>query len=314
MIKPINIILKKCLDLKRNESVLIVTDSKLYHLAKEFFYQATKITKKVKLATIPIPKVNGTEPQKGIAKEMLKYDVEILITTKSLSHTNARIKASKKGVRIVIMPGITKQILERTIGIDYKKLEKLHKKLADIMDKGKKAAITTKLGTKLVFSIKGRKAYGRDTGLFTKKGAFGNLPTGEIFIAPVEKTANGVYIVDASFAGVGKLKNPLKLYVKNGYVNKIEGKDAKKLKNLLNPLGKKARNIAEFGIGTNNKAMITGNILEDEKAIGTCHIALGNNIGFGGKVSVQLHLDGIIKNPTILIDNKKIMDNGKFLI
>ena len=314
MDKAVSVVLKKCLNLRKNESILIVTDSKLYNLAVEFFYQAAKITQKVKLATIPIPKVNGTEPPKGIAKEMLRYDVGILITTKSLSHTNARIKASKKGARIVTMPSITKQILKRTIDIDYKKLEKLHKKIANIMDKGKKAEITTKSGTILRFSIKGRKAYGRDTGLFVKKSSFGNLPTGEIFIAPVEKTANGIYIVDASFAGIGKLKNPLRFNVKNGYVSKIEGKDAKKLENLLNPLGKKAGNIAEFGIGTNNKARITGNILEDEKVIGTCHIALGNNIGFGGKTSVQLHLDGIIKKPTIFIDNKKIMTEGKFNI
>src|SRR3989344_5003304 len=245
MIKSINVVLKKCLDLKRNESIFIVTDSELYDLAKEFFFQAAKITKKAKLSTIPIPKVNGTEPPKGIAKEMLKYDVEILITAKSLSHTNARIKASKKGARIVTMPGITKQILNRTIDIDYNKLQKLHNKLANILDKGKKAEITTKSGTKLSFSIKGRKAYGRDTGLFTKKGSFGNLPTGEIFIAPVERTANGVYIVDASFAGIGKLRGKLELHVKNGFVDEIKGKDAKKLENLLNPFGKKARNVAE---------------------------------------------------------------------
>ena len=239
MIKSINIILKKCLNVKGHESVLIVTDSKLYNLAVGLFYQAAKIAKKVKLVTIPIPKVNGTEPPKGIAKEMLKHDAGIFITTKSLSHTNARINASKNGARVVTMPGITKHILKRAIDIDYKKLQKLHKKLADIMDKGKKAEITTKLGTKLAFNIKGRKSYGRDTGLFVKKGAFGNLPTGEIFIAPVEKTANGIYIVDASFESIGKLKSPLKIYVKNGYANKIKGRDAKKLENLLNPLGKR---------------------------------------------------------------------------
>ena len=83
---------------------------------------------------------------------------------------------------------------------------------------------------------------------------------------------------------------------------------------VLDSVGKEARNIAEFGIGTNDKAKITGNILEDEKVIGTCHIALGNNAGFGGKINVQLHLDGIIKKPTIWVDNKKIMENGKFLI
>ena len=83
---------------------------------------------------------------------------------------------------------------------------------------------------------------------------------------------------------------------------------------VLDSAGKEARNIAEFGIGTNENAKITGNILEDEKVIGTCHIALGNNAGFGGKVNVQLHIDGIIKKPTIFVDNKKILDDGRLLI
>ena len=120
--------------------------------------------------------------------------------------------------------------------------------------------------------------------------------------------------MDASLGGIGKLEEPIKVYVEKGYVIKIEGGRAKEFENLLDSAGKEARNIAELGIGTNEKARVTGNILEDEKVIGTCHIALGNNAGFGGKVNVQLHLDGIIRNPTIFIDNKKIMNNGKFSI
>ena len=312
MPKYTDIVLKKCLGLKKNESFLVVTDEKLLELGKEFLKAASKITNKTKLIKIPIPKVSGTEPSKETSDEMLKYDVEILITTKSLSHTHARINACKKGVRIVTMPGITEEILKRTIDIDYNKLMKTHKKLGDIIDKGKEARIKTKLGTDLTFSIKGRKAFGRDSGLFTKKGSFGNLPTGEIFVAPLEGTANGVYIVDASFAGIGKMKTQIKIYVKSGQAIKIEGDKSEELKTLLDSIGPKARNIAEFGIGTNEKAKITGNILEDEKVIGTCHVALGNNIGFGGKTSVQLHLDGIIKKPGIFIDSKKVLSNGKF--
>lgn len=313
MPKYTDITLKKCLGLRNNESFLVVTDEKLLSLGREFTEAANKITNKTKLIKIPMPKVSGTEPDESIANEMLKYDAEILITTKSLSHTNARINACKKGARIVTMPGITKEILERTIDIDYNELMKTHKKLGDIIDKGEEAKITTKLGTDLRFSIKGRKAFGRDSGLFTKKGSFGNLPTGEIFVAPVEGTANGIYIVDASFASIGTLGKPLKVFAENGNAVKIEGYGAEELEKLLDSAGKKARNIAEFGIGTNEKAKITGNILEDEKVIGTCHIALGNNIGFGGKTSVQLHLDGIIKNPTIFLDNKKILDKGEFV-
>lgn len=314
MPKYAEIVLKKCLGLKNNEKVLIVTDSELNHIAKIFYERFKKITNNVKLIETPIPKVNGTEPSEEVAKEMLNYDVELLITSKSLSHTNARIKATKKGARIVTMPGITKDILERVIDIDYDKLMNVHEKLGDIIDNGKKVKIQTRLGTDFGFSIDGRKAFGRDSGLFTRKGTFGNLPTGEIFVAPVEETANGIFVVDASFAGIGKLGKPIKIYVENGYAVKIEGDKSEVLDALLNSVGKEARNIAEFGIGTNDKAKITGNILEDEKVIGTCHIALGNNAGFGGKVDVQLHLDGIIKKPMVWVDNKKIMDSGGLLI
>ena len=314
MPKSADIVLKKCLGLKNNEKLLIVTDSELYDIAKMFFDGAKQITNDVKFINIPIPKVNGTEPSEDVAKEMLNYDAELLITSKSLSHTKARKNASDKGARIVTMPGITVGTIKRTIDIDYSKLEKLHKKIADVMDKGEYVRIKTTLGTNISFSINDRKSFGRDSGLFTRKGAFGNLPTGEIFIAPVEGTANGTFIADASFAGIGKLEKPIKIYVENGSVVKIEGDKAEVLDGVLDSVGKEARNIAEFGIGTNDKAKITGNILEDEKVIGTCHIALGNNAGFGGKINVQLHLDGIIKKPTIWVDNKKIMENGKFLI
>lgn len=314
MQKSVNIVLKKCLSLKKNESLLIVTDSKLYSIAKMFLKGAKKITNNVKLIKIPIPKVHGTEPSKEVSNEMLKYDVLLLITTKSLSHTKARKNANKKGARLVTMPSITQDMIERTLNIDYTKLKRLNNKIANIIDKGTKVRIETKLGTDLTFSIKGRTAFGRDSGLFTKKGSFGNLPTGEIFIAPVEKTANGSYIVDASQAGIGKLKESIKIIVKNGYAVGFKGEDARKLEKILDSIGKQARNIAEFGIGTNEKAKITGNTLEDEKVKGTCHIALGNNAGFGGNVNVQLHLDGIIKKPTIFVDNKKIMSNGKLLV
>ncbi len=314
MPKYAEIVLKKCLGLKKNERVLIVTDSKLYGVAKMFLDESKKIASKAKLIKISIPKVHGTEPDGRTAKEMLGWDVGILITSKSLSHTKARKNACDNGVRIVTMPGISKETLKRTIDIDYDKLEMVHNKLADIIDKGKKVRIKTKLGTDMHLSVAGRKAFGRDSGLFRKKGAFGNLPTGEVFIAPVEKTANGVFVADASFADIGKLKKPLKVYVEKGYAVEFEGYGAKKLEKIIDSVGKKARNIAELGIGTNEKAIITGNILEDEKVKGTCHIALGNNAGFGGKVHVQLHMDGIIRKPTIWVDDKKIMSNGKLLI
>lgn len=66
----------------------------------------------------------------------------------------------------------------------------------------------------------------------------------------------------------------------------------------------------ELGIGTNDQAIITGNILEDEKVLGTCHVAIGDNSTFGGTVSVASHLDGILRNPSLEVDDKLLLYRG----
>jgi leucyl aminopeptidase (aminopeptidase T) len=314
LVDATNIVLKKCMGLKDNETILIVTDSKLRKIADAFLQSALMITSNAELEEIQIPEVHGTEPPENIARDMLNYHVNILVTSKSLSHTNARKTASKKGVRIATLPGITEDTMNRCLDIDYDKLKERTEKLSEVLSKGKEVNIKTDLGTDLTLSIENRDAFGDDSGIYTEKGSFGNLPAGESYIAPVEGTANGVYVVDASFASVGKLEEPIKVTVKEGYAVSFEGKDSDKITESVEKVGKEARNIAELGIGTNDKAEIVGNILEDEKVFGTCHIAIGNNTGFGGKIDVPLHLDGIITKPTILIDNKKIMDKGKLLI
>ena len=290
----LKIILTKNLGIKPKESLLIVHDKKYEKLAKKFL----KI-RKASLLKIPNMKINGEEPPKNIAKKFLDYDVIIFLTSKSLSHTKARRDATKKGARIASMPGITEPIIKRSIDIDYNKLQKDSLKYGKILDKANKITISTKLGTNLSFSIKGRKAHGLKAGIYNKKSYWGNLPEGEVFIAPVEGTANGKFIVDGSIAGFGKVKKTI-FEVKNGFVTAIAGNKSEEIAKLLSKVGKNSRNIAEFGIGLNRKAKITGIVLEDEKVYGTCHIALGNNIGFGGKVNVPLHIDCVIRNPDIL--------------
>ena len=309
--KAANVVLKKCMGVKKGEKVLIITDSKERKVADIFLKISPKLKIRMALIEIPIGKVHGEEPPKWAAEEMLKYDVILLITTKSLSHTKARKNACKKGARIASMPTINKEVMGRALDIDYGKLRERNRKLMWVLTKGKIVKIITKKGTDLVMNIKGRKCFD-DNGIYNKKGSFGNLPSGEIAIAPIEGKTNGIYIVDASFAGIGKLKKPLKIKAKDGYAVEIKGEKAKRLEKHLKI--KKYRNIAEFGIGTNPKAKISGCVLEDEKSIGTVHIALGDNISLGGKVNVPLHLDGVISKPTVFIDNKIIMKEGKLVI
>ena len=134
---------------------------------------------------------------------------------------------------------------------------------------------------------------------------------------PSEEQAEGVFIVDGSMAGIGDLagKTPITIKVEGGYAVEITGgPEADELWSKLEAVGKKAFHTAELGVGTNDAAKIIGNILEDEKVMGTVHIALGNNMSMGGTFDVPIHLDGIIKDPTLELDGKVIMDSGKLLV
>jgi len=303
------------LAVKKKERVLIIFDKNKKSLADLFFNIGRSFTDYIDIVNIPIGKVHGEEPPSDIARRMLNYDVEVIVTTKSLTHTKARKNACKKGARIATLPDASENMLRRAINVDYEKMHKRIAKISDILDKGNKVKVSSRRGTNLEFSIKGRKAHGRTSGIFTERGKYGNLPDGESFIAPVEKSAEGVFIIDGSIGGIGKVDKPVRIFVEGGYAKEIIGaKSARKFMEQLDNFGMEGKNIAEFGIGMNDKAKITGNMLEDEKVMGTCHIALGNNTGFGGKVDVGLHIDCLVKKPDIFVDEKKIMDKGKLIL
>ncbi|MGM5481987.1 MAG: aminopeptidase [Nanobdellota archaeon] len=312
--KPEKIIVEKCLGLKKADSFLVVTDKKRYDIASKV-YRAGKYICESDLLEIPESEVNGSEPPFWCSDIMMNADAIALITTKSLTHTQARKNASENGARIVSMPGITTEIFNRAVDADYDKISGYTNLLADILDKGSTVRITTPAGTDLKMDISDRLAYGRSAGIYNKTGSFGNLPAGEAFLAPLEGKTSGQLVVDASFAGVGKLDEPIKLNVKDGFAELIsKSEKTKQLREILESIkDKHAYNIAELGIGTNPNAKITGVTLEDEKVLGTCHIALGKSTGFGGFVDVPIHLDGVMYSPNIYVDEEMIISKGELL-
>jgi aminopeptidase len=300
---------------KKNERILVITDEQKREIGLSLHENANQLGYFSLLVEMKSGKINGEEPPVEIADLMQKFDVVFCPTAKSLTHTNARRAASAKGVRIATFPGITKEVMIRGMNADYKSISKRTIKLKEILETGSEIRVTAQAGTDISFSIKGRKAFA-SKGLFHAKGESGNLPTGETFLAPVEGTTNGVFVVDGSMAGLGLIKNTnIRIEVENGYATKITGGIlAKKLTRMLDEVGKEARNIAEFGIGTNDSAKLSGVLLEDEKVMGTIHIALGNNLSMGGSVNVPIHLDGVVKKPTVWMDGKVLMENGRLLI
>ncbi|HXX81951.1 MAG TPA: aminopeptidase [Thermodesulfovibrionales bacterium] len=241
----------------------------------------------------------------------------IALSHYSTSHTRFRDFLTRIcGCRYASMPLFEASMLEGAMDVDWKALAKRTAAIAKTVNRAERIRITTHNGTRLSLSKKGRKAL-PDSGILTKPGSFGNLPAGEVYLAPLEGTANGVLVLQ--WAPTRELLTPVKLTVNKGRVISVEGDEpyAELLEKKLNERNEN-RNIAELGIGTNEKAKRPDNILESEKILGTIHIALGDNSSFGGMVKTPFHQDFVFFRPTVeLIDNEgtktTLMKDGKLI-
>lgn len=308
------IALRDYLGLQKEETLLVISDEIEKEIGYSLFEVGKKLCKEAVYVEMKSREMNGEEPPEQIAELMKKFDVVVCPTAKSLTHTNARREAVKAGARVATMPGISKSTMIRCLSAESKKVVELTNSVKNALENCKVIRVISKNGTDLEMNIEGRKII-PSTGVLRNKGESGNLPSGEVYLAPVEGSTNGVIVFDGSMAGIGILKNPIKVTVKDGYAEKITGKtEAKKFQKMLDKVGKEARAVAEFGIGTNYKAKIIGQILEDEKVLGTIHIAFGNNISMGGNINVPIHLDGLVKKPTVLVDDIVIMESGVLLL
>lgn len=305
--------LSECLALGRLERFLVVCDEPCVEVGRALWEVGLDRCQEAVLVNIKPRKESGNEPPEPVGEWISQFEVVMLTTLKSLSHTRARRKASELGVRIASLPGITAEIFGRTMKTDWAKVGIQTRKIAAQLSSAKKIQIKTQAGTDLTFETGGRHAKA-DDGRLNFKGAFGNLPAGEAYMAPLEGTAEGTIVIDGSFPLVGMLSSPLVMKVREGCVAEVSGHPcAKQIEELFLKYRKPARNIAEFGVGTLETARLGGNVLEDEKVRGTVHVAIGDNASMGGTVSVPLHLDGVLKEPSVLLDYALWMDRGQLI-
>jgi leucyl aminopeptidase (aminopeptidase T) len=244
---------------------------------------------------------------------MIAANVVLAPTIQSLSHTYARRAANQAGVRIATLPGVTEDMLARLMNADMRVLRRRGAALAAALRSGEEARITCQHGSDLRLGLKDRVPIA-DAGVLNAPGAFGNLPCGEAFVSPAEETTEGTLVVDGSIAGVGRVETPVELTVRDGHLTDATGPEGATLLELLTKHGPEGTNVAELGIGTNEEATLTGNILEDEKILGTAHDAFGASAAIGGRVQVPVHLDCVILEPTVEIDGQEVVRGGELLV
>ncbi len=306
-----DIVLKDCMAARAGERFLVVTDTGKRAIGEALFDAGRRLGLRSTLLVMEPTGQSGSEPLPAVAEAMKASDIVVCPTTHSLTHTAARKAACEAGARIATMPGITEEMFGRgAITADYRKVAELSDRLTELLSRAESVRIE-KEGRVLELSIKGRKAISSN-GLYHKAGSSGNLPTGEAYVAPVEGSAHGRLLFDGSLAELGLLHGPLEVVVEDGKAVGFSGPDAAWLEaKLASP---EARNVGELGIGTNDKALLSGVVLEDEKVYGTVHVAFGSNATFGGTVSAGIHIDGVMRSCLLIVDGTVVARDGRIVV
>jgi leucyl aminopeptidase (aminopeptidase T) len=203
------------------------------------------------------------------------------------------------------------------MNVDWRALADRTARLVAAVNRAEWVNIECPNGTAMHICKRGRNA-GGDDGLLTASGCFGNLPAGEAYLAPLEGESHGKMVVE--WGPTSKLESPLTIIIADGRVARIEGDDPlrDRLEARFNE-NDACRNLAELGIGTNDQASRPDNVLEAEKILGTIHLALGDNTGFGGVVAAPFHEDYVFYQPTVTLvmedgSEEIILDNGNLML
>lgn len=312
--KAIYKIFFECLKLTPGDSCLILVDGATRELGYLLFNRAKKSKSDVAFLEIKSPSFRSGEPAPAIANIMKQMSAVLAFTGHPLVHSNALRQVCHNGARVLCLFPISEESLARAVNTDFDFIDKKSRKLSDLFSIGRRIRLTTEAGTDLTIPIARHKG-AANTGIVDAPGMFCVLPSGEANVTPDRNGTKGILVVDGAIPSLGLLQQPIVIHIKDGYAYQmVGGEAATRLRKIFKPFGKQARNIAEFGIGTNPHAILTGISIEDEKALGTAHIALGKPEYEGGIQRGNIHLDLILQKPTVEIDQRVVVQNGNLLV
>ncbi len=304
--RAVDAVLRRCLALREGEDLVIVADPDSGELARALLGGARAAGADAVAIELPPLGRRGTEPPPTVAAALAASDVFIAPCLPSLSHTRALEAALETGARGATMPGATVDTVARLMTADLDVMARRTRAVAELLTEADDARMTCPHGTELELDLRGREGIG-DDGDLAAAGAFGNLPCGEGFISPAGGSGR---LVVHSIAMVGRTP-PRRLEVEDGRL--VDADDPRFLE-LLDAHGPDGRHLAELGVGTNENATLTGSMLEDEKLLGTCHVAFGASASIGGTVAVPVHLDTLVLDPTLVVGGTTVVDAGRFVL
>ncbi len=259
------------------------------------------------------------EPPRPLAAAMKASDVVIEFAVRPAFWSKAWDISLEAGSRNICLTGMTPDMMIRCIGkVDQLKMGELGDTLVELTKASNKMEITSPAGTNLACELGNRPVY-HNSGIITKPGESTFLG-GQVSWAPIEESINGILVFDGAISPPQELcliETPIKLTLERGQITNIEGGSEARtleawLKSFNNP---KMFKLAHYAYGFNPGARLTGDILEDERIFGSVEMGFGTQRAkFEGTIgSAPGHTDGIVVNPTVILDGTVIEQEGKYI-
>ena len=310
-------IVEDCAGVKKGEKAVIVTDQPLINIAEAMAAAVYAAGAEPVIVIIPPRSSDGQEPPDAAAAAMKSSDVFFNVVQTSITHTRATREAAAAGSRGMMMTQFTEDMMiHGGIEADFVAIAPQVEAVAQALAGAEFIRLTTPHGTDLTYSAKGRR--GNALTCRITPGKFTTVPTIEANVSPLEGTAEGVIVANASipYIGIGLLREPVVAKVEKGMIVSITGGEqadqlAQNWASKNDPL---VYNVAEMGVGLNPKCKFIGAMLEDEGVYGSVHIGTGTNITLGGNIKAACHYDLIMTEPTVIADGRVILENGKVKI
>ncbi|CAI8294115.1 MAG: 2,5-dihydroxypyridine 5,6-dioxygenase [Euryarchaeota archaeon UBA443] len=317
-----DMVIQTCMDIRRGENVLIVCDPTTAEIGQSLHIATQKRSERVLLVVMPKSRHHGEEPPTPVAALMRQQQVVIAATKYSLTHTKAVRQALKDGARIATMPGMNFELYtEGGMTADFQDVKRRISNITNFLRRRRIINVKSESGTDITFEVNWRDWKLDDNGICNRPRMLTNLPAGKVFILPKEGTMNGTIVIDGSWDST-LIDEPVELIVEDGTVVDVKGGSlAATIRQSYGEVAKKLKakdresvwTVAEFGFGMNPSARLVGNVLEDEKRMGSCYFSIGDNSLLGGSSHAGIHVSGVIAEPTVWLDDTCLTESGEFM-
>ena len=316
-----DMVVQTCMDIRRGENVLIVCDPTTAEIGQSLHIATQKRSDRVLLIVMPKSRHHGEEPPSPVAALMRQQQVVIAATKYSLTHTRAARQALKDGARIATMPGMTFELYtEGGMTANFQDVKRRISNIANFLRRRRIINVKSESGTDVTFEVNWRDWKLDDNGICNRPRMLTNLPAGKVFILPKEGTMNGTIVIDGSWDST-LIDEPVEFIVEDGTVVDVKGGTlAATIRQSYGEVAKKLKakdresvwTVAEFGFGMNPSARLVGNVLEDEKRMGSCYFSIGDNTGLGGTSNAGIHVSGVLAEPSVWLDDSCLTEAGEF--